>query len=134
MKRDFIEGQLLIIDLPSSLLPAGCEMQANGLLCLLGLLIQHLSLIFRPLATAANYILDKGLKLAEMDEQSVEVIYQTLTAVQLVTGQRLSVIEFFAGERRSVVLAASLSLMGLRRMQMSKVNIPGRNTVENLYQ
>lgn len=52
----------------------GWEMQANILLCLLGLLIQHLSFFFRPLATAADYILDKGLKLAEMDEQSVEVI------------------------------------------------------------
>lgn len=41
------------------------------------MLIQHLSFFFffffRPLATAANYSLDKELKLAEMDEQSVEV-------------------------------------------------------------
>lgn len=76
-------------------------------LCLLGLLIQHLSFFFRPLATAADYILDNKLKLAEMDEQSVEV----LTAVQLVKGQRLifhqlSVTEFSADESRAVVLAA----------------------------
>lgn len=39
------------------------------------MLIQHLSFFFffRPLATATNYSLDKELKLAEMDEQSVEV-------------------------------------------------------------
>lgn len=37
------------------------------------MLIQHLSFFFRPLATAADYSLDKELKLAEMDEQSVEV-------------------------------------------------------------
>lgn len=41
--------------------------------CLPEMLIQCLSFFFRPLATAANYSLDKELKLAEMDEQSVEV-------------------------------------------------------------
>lgn len=49
------------------------------------MLIQHLSFFFfRLLATAADYSLDKELKLAEMDEQSVEVYISNTNSRQLV--------------------------------------------------
>lgn len=73
------------------------------------MLIQRSPFFFRPLATSADYSLGKDLKLAEMDEQSVEVQTLNTEGRQLATGHRPDWVLFVGGDG-SVVLAAKLKL------------------------
>lgn len=80
------------------------------------MLIQRLSFFFRPLATAANYSLDKELKLAEMDEQSVEVhIRDWQQAVGDRSKALLSTLCWW--KNRSVLLAAKFKPVINTKMQ-----------------